>query len=171
LVFSTLHTNDAPGAVTRLVDMGIEPYLVASSLEMVLAQRLVRVICSNCREEYVPTADEEALRGEMGDLFPEKLYRGTGCRKCLNTGYRGRQGIFEAMPVTENIRSLIVEQRSSGDIRRQALAEGMRSLRQDGWRLVREGRTTLQEVLRSTKDEHLLADAQGNAAPSGGGSK
>ena len=168
LVFSTLHTNDAPGAVTRLVDMGIEPYLVASSLEMVLAQRLVRVICPHCREEYAPTADDEVLRGEMGDLFPKKLYRGTGCRKCLNTGYRGRQGIFEAMPVTESIRSLIVEQRSSGDIRRQALAEGMRSLRQDGWRLVREGKTTLQEVLRSTKDEHLTAMVPGNAASNGG---
>ncbi len=103
LVFSTLHTNDAPGAITRLVDMGIEPYLVASSLEMVLAQRLVRLICPACRQPYA-APDADALRSELGGEIPDQLYHGRGCRQCQGTGYRGRTGIFELMPVTERIR-------------------------------------------------------------------
>jgi general secretion pathway protein E/type IV pilus assembly protein PilB len=156
LVFSTLHTNDAPGAMTRLVDMGVEPYLVASSLEMVLAQRLVRLICKECREA-IPAADHAAVRAQFGDQAPDVLYHGRGCRACQGTGYRGRQGIFELMPVTEQIRAMIVERASAGDIRRIAGGSGMASLREDGWRLVREGRTTLEEVLRATKDESLAA--------------
>ncbi len=152
LVFSTLHTNDAPGAATRLIDMGVEPYLVSSSLEMVLAQRLVRLICKQCKEE-TPTVDLDAMRAEYGDLVPEVVYRGKGCRNCQGTGFRGRQGIFELMPVTEEIRALIIERVSSGVLRRKATEQGMRSLREDGWRLVREGKTTIDEVVSNTMEE------------------
>ncbi|MCY2931845.1 MAG: GspE/PulE family protein [Planctomycetota bacterium] len=171
LVFSTLHTNDAPGAMTRLVDMGVEPYLVASSLEMVLAQRLVRLICKECREP-IPAADLAAIRAQWGEQTGDVLYHGRGCRACQGTGYRGRQGIFEIMPVTERIRAMIVERASAGEIRREAARFGMVSLREDGWRLVREGRTTLEEVLRATKDESLAvayaaaANGNGNGAQS-----
>ena len=154
LVFSTLHTNDAPGATTRLVDMGVEPYLVASSLEMVAAQRLVRLICKKCRIE-MPKADRNRLADEFGSEIPEVLYRGAGCRNCQGTGYRGRQGVFEMMPITDEIRALILEHASSRDIRKVALQQGMTSLREDGWRLVREGRTTAEEVVRMTKDEEV----------------
>ena len=152
LVFSTLHTNDAPGAATRLIDMGVEPYLVSSSLEMVLAQRLVRLICKHCKEE-TPTADLDALRVEFGNLVPEVVYRGKGCRNCQGTGFRGRQGIFELMPVTEEVRALIIERVSSGVLRKKAIAQGMHSLREDGWRLVREGKTTIDEVVSNTMEE------------------
>jgi len=151
LVFSTLHTNDAPGALTRLVDMGIEPYLVASSLEMVIAQRLVRLICQNCRQEQA-IPQSEVMR-ELGDQLPDKLYHGAGCHQCQGTGDHGRRGIFELMPVSDNIRSMILDRASGRDIRHEAALCGMRSLREDGLRMVREGLTTLEEVLRATKDE------------------
>jgi general secretion pathway protein E/type IV pilus assembly protein PilB len=154
LVFSTLHTNDAPGAATRLIDMGVEPYLVASSVEVVLAQRLVRLICDECRTP-LPEAEARPLRREFGDVLPETLFHGTGCRACGGTGYRGRQGVFEVMPVTDALRQLILTRAPAPEIRRQADSEGMRSLRDDGWRLVREGRTTVEELLRNTKDETL----------------
>ena len=154
LVFSTLHTNDAPSAATRLIDMGVEPYLIASSLEVVLAQRLVRVICPKCRED-VPGAEVERVRGEFGGLVPEVLYRGKGCRHCVGTGYRGRTGIFELMVVSDEVRELILNRAPAGKIRRVATAEGMMSLRQDGWRLIREGKTTVEEVVRATKEEHV----------------
>ena len=171
LVFSTLHTNDAPGATARLIDMGVEPYLVASSLELVMAQRLVRLICTQCKTE-VPAPDMEAFRGEFGSEMPETLWRGRGCRHCQGTGYRGRQGVFELMPVTEEVRSMTLERASTGMIRKVAVQQGMRSLRLDGWRLVREGRTTVEEVLRVTKDEHvnvsLEAPSEGAAAAENG---
>lgn len=154
LVFSTLHTNDAPGALTRLVDMGIEPYLVASSLEAVVAQRLVRLICRDCKEEYSPK-DIKALRAEFGDHLPDLLYRGRGCRKCQGTGYFGRTGIFELMMVTENIRSLILEGSSAHKIRNLAMQHGMKSLRDDGYRYLLQGLTTVEEILRITKDERM----------------
>ncbi|HEX7010219.1 MAG TPA: GspE/PulE family protein, partial [Phycisphaeraceae bacterium] len=154
LVFSTLHTNDAPSAITRLIDMGVEPYLVASSLELVIAQRLVRLICPDCREP-MPVEDANRLRDELGVDVPDVLYHGRGCASCQHTGYRGRQGVFEMMPVTEQVQSLVLERASSGQIRRVALEQGMRSLRTDGWRLVRQGLTTLEEVLRVTKDERV----------------
>ena len=154
LVFSTLHTNDAPGALTRLVDMGIEPYLVASSLEAVLAQRLVRLICKECREE-TSAVDVERARREYGLNPPGGLWLGRGCRQCQDTGYRGRTGVFEFMPVTEDIRTLILERASAHGIRKAAQGHGMKGLREDGWRLVLEGRTTVEEVLRVTKDERL----------------
>ncbi len=156
LVFSTLHTNDAPGAATRLVEMGIEPYLIASSVEVIVAQRLVRVICTKCKEE-LPPAEMEAARAEFGNLVPAKLYRGAGCRNCQNTGYRGRQGIFEVLAVTDEIRSLVLHRAPSHEIRKVAVRQGMRSLREDGWRIVGEGRTTIDEVMRNTKDEEAVA--------------
>ena len=154
LVFSTLHTNDAPGALTRLVDMGIEPYLVASSLEAVLAQRLVRLICPSCKEGF-PPADVNALRAELGAKVPDVLYRGQGCRQCQATGYRGRTGVFEFMLISEGVRARILESASAGQIRELTTEQGMKTLRDDGWRHVHEGRTTIEELLRVTKDERV----------------
>jgi len=159
LVFSTLHTNDAPGAATRLVDMDVEPYLVASSLEMVAAQRLVRLICKECKER-MPQEEVDKLRGEFGEEVPDVLYKGRGCRNCQGTGYRGRQGVFEMMPITDEIRALILEHASSREIRKIAVQQGMSSLREDGWRLIREGRTTPEEVLRLTKNEEAVTAAE-----------
>jgi general secretion pathway protein E/type IV pilus assembly protein PilB len=152
LVFSTLHTNDAPGAATRLVEMGIEPYLVSSSVEVIIAQRLVRVICDKCKLE-VPHEESKLIRAEFGDLVPPVLYKGAGCRNCQGTGFRGRQGIFEMMAVTDEVRALILDRAPAHEIRKVAVKDGMKSLREDGWRIVREGRTTVEEVLRNTKDE------------------
>ncbi len=152
LVFSTLHTNDAPGAATRLIDMGVEPYLVASSLEVVIAQRLVRLICKECKTE-MPEAEVRPLREEFGDLVPDVLYYGTGCRNCQGTGYRGRQGVFEIMGISDEIRSLILHRSPAHELRKVAVTQGMRSLRDDGWRLIREGKTTVHEVMQNTKDE------------------
>jgi general secretion pathway protein E len=163
LVFSTLHTNDAPSAPTRLIDMGVEPYLIASSVELVMAQRLVRVICKQCKEE-VPEAEITPMRHEFGDLVPAKLYRGRGCRACLNTGFRGRKGIFEMMALSDEIRQMVMERASSGRIRRVALEQGMVSLRNDGWRLVHEGLTTVQEVVFATKDEANIAGLAANVS-------
>ena len=155
LVFSTLHTNDAPGAATRLIDMGIEPYLVSSSVEMVMAQRLVRVICKECKEVDTES-DMRALRAEFGDEMAEVLYKGKGCRACQGTGFRGRQAVFEMMPMTEEIQELVLTRSSTGAIRRKAVEQGMKSLREDGWRLVRAGRTTIGEVVSNTKDETAM---------------
>jgi general secretion pathway protein E/type IV pilus assembly protein PilB len=152
LVFSTLHTNDAPSALTRLVDMGIEPYLVASSLEAIIAQRLVRVICPHCKE---PMTDAEAmpLRRRFGKELPPVLYKSMGCEHCQGTGYHGRLGIFEMMMVTDEVRSLILENASAPELRKVASRQGMKSLREDGFRQLLDGRTTVQEILRVTKDE------------------
>jgi type II secretion system protein E len=152
LVFSTLHTNDAPGALTRLVDMDIEPYLVASSLEAVLAQRLVRVICSGCKEPLA-AAELAPLRRRFGDELPATLYKGRGCRRCQGTGYRGRIGIFEMMVVTDELRSLVLENAAAHELRKVAERQGMRNLRDDGFRHLAAGRTTIEEVLRVTKDD------------------
>jgi len=158
LVFSTLHTNDAPGAITRLIDMGIEPYLVASTVEMIVAQRLVRRICKFCKEPAPPQEREAMLAAGAMDV-PEVLFKGKGCRNCLGTGYRGRQGVFELMPISDEIRDLTIERVSSGKIRDVANRQGMNSLRGDGWRLVAEGVTTVEEVMRLTKDEKNVAGA------------
>src|SRR6267378_3751568 len=152
LVFSTLHTNDAPGAITRLQDMGVEPYLVASVLEGVLAQRLVRRICTACRAlDTPPAADLSAL----GVVAPDntKLFRGKGCEECRGTGYRGRMGIYELFPITEDARSLMLRRSSSRDIRQHAVAAGMITLRMDGWRRACEGLTTVDEILRVTQED------------------
>ena len=154
LVFSTLHTNDAPGALTRLVDMGIEPYLVASTLEGVIAQRLVRMICPDCAEEYKPE-NPERLKAELGGFLPERFMKGKGCPKCQGMGYLGRKGIFEQMVVSHDLRHAITEGASHGTIRDLALKNGMKTLREDGLRYLKEGRTTVTELLRLTKDERF----------------
>jgi type II secretory ATPase GspE/PulE/Tfp pilus assembly ATPase PilB-like protein len=117
-----------------------------------VAQRLVRVICKHCKEQ-VPESENKLIREEFGDLVPPVLYRGAGCRNCQGTGYRGRQGIFEMMAISNQIRSMILERVPSHHLREVAVKEGMTSLRTDGWRIIREGRTTVDEVMRNTKDE------------------
>jgi len=152
LVFSTLHTNDAPGALTRLVDMGVEPYLVASSLEAVLAQRLVRVLCPHCKAPDT-SANARSFRSKMG-IGPEvPLFKAVGCRECRHTGFFGRHAIFEWMDTDETIRRLILENASTDQIRAAARAAGMRTLAEDGWRLVAQGITTVEEVLSVTTDK------------------
>lgn len=163
LVFSTLHTNDAPGALTRLVDMGVEPYLVASSLEAVLAQRLVRVLCSQCKV-VDDSMTARALKGELKIPLNIPFYRAVGCRACRQTGYHGRRGIFEWMDTTPEIRQMILKNCSSGEIREVARRAGMRTLSEDGWRLVREGITTPEEVLRVTKDQSVGEGSRDTAA-------
>lgn len=153
LVFSTLHTNDAAGAVTRLIDMGIEPFLVSSSLNAVIAQRLVRLICEGCKEPYNP--DRESLK-EIG-LSPEDLkngfiYRGKGCPQCLNTGYKGRRGIYETLIMNDSIKSLVLKTSESNIIRNKGIENGMTVLREDGAAKVLEGITTIEEILRVTQE-------------------
>ena len=152
MVFSTLHTNDAPGALTRLVDMGVEPYLVASSLEAVLAQRLVRVLCPACKalDTSVRTA---ALQARVTALQGASIHRAVGCKECRMTGYTGRQALFELMGMSSEIRSVLLRGGSSIEIKEAARRQGMRTLIDDGWRLVREGTTTPSEVLRVSKEE------------------
>ncbi len=152
LVFSTLHTNDAPSAVTRLMDMGVKPFLVASSVAGVMAQRLVRTICPECREAYEPSTKDLTILGKKKeDLQEGKLYRGKGCMTCAHTGYRGRTGIFEIMPITDRIRDLILEKAPATVVKTRAREEGMRTMREDGFLKVAMGQTTIDEVLRVTQ--------------------
>lgn len=148
LVLSTLHTNDAPGAVTRLVEMGVEPFLVASAVDCVLAQRLARRLCSNCKMEYKPSKDALIEAGFPEDDLPETLYKAGGCKKCGGTGYRGRTGVHEVMLLSEKIGDLTVKGASAEVIRDTAIAEGMRTLRQDGLEKVRRGETSIEEIMR-----------------------
>ncbi len=159
LVFSTLHTNDAPSAFTRLIDMGIEPFLVASSVEAVMAQRLVRTICPHCKEEQ--KVERNYLR-RIG--FPEeeiataRFYRGAGCEECRQLGYQGRMGIYELLILNEALRPLILNRAPASTIAQKAIEFGMRTLRTDGWNKVKAGLTTIEEVLRVTQiEEHLDA--------------
>ncbi|PYM91553.1 MAG: type II secretion system protein GspE [Candidatus Rokuibacteriota bacterium] len=152
LVFSTLHTNDAAGAITRLQDMGVEPYLVASVLEGVLAQRLVRRICTGCRAPDSPGPGDLNALGITGTAGV-RLYRGRGCDECRGTGYRGRTGIYELFPITEDARSLILRRAPTREVRRAALEAGMVTLRLDGWAKACEGVTTVEEVLRVTQED------------------
>jgi len=150
LVLSTLHTNDAPSAVTRLTDMGVEPYLIASCVEGIVAQRLVRRVCKNCRDPYKPP---ESIYKEMAALYPNiigeaEFFTGHGCPACGFTGYRGRNAINEVMIMTDSLRALVVDRRAANIIKDQAMKEGMITLRQDGWLRVVEGRTNVEEVLR-----------------------
>ncbi len=157
LVFSTLHTNDSAGAITRLQDMGIEPFLVSSSLEAVLAQRLVRTICRACQEPYAPARE---LLEEVGfpaaEMARTKFYRGRGCEDCRFTGYKGRTGIYEILLVTEALRSLIIERAPSTTIKQAACGQGMKTLRDDGWEKVKAGLTTVEEVARVTQEDEAL---------------
>jgi type II secretory ATPase GspE/PulE/Tfp pilus assembly ATPase PilB-like protein len=167
MVFSTLHTNDAPSAFTRMIDMGVEPFLVSSTVEGVMAQRLVRTICPDCKTSYVPEIDQLPMDFPLRKKAPQPaadvvhhtpelstkhpaLWRGTGCRSCRQSGYRGRTGIYELLVTNDVIRDLIVQRVNAGVIRLEALKAGMITLRQDGWRKVLNGTTTVDEVTRNT---------------------
>ncbi len=149
LVFSTLHTNDSASAVTRLRDMGIEPFLISSSVNAILAQRLIRIICTDCREEYTPEPEELSKLGvNVEEAQGRKVYRGTGCPTCHQTGYRGRRGIFELMILDKGMKSLILKTSDSNSIKQLAMDKGMTTLRQDGINKVFDGITTIEEVYR-----------------------
>jgi general secretion pathway protein E/type IV pilus assembly protein PilB len=174
LVFSTLHTNDAPSAITRLIDMGIEPFLVASTVEGVMAQRLVRTVCPDCKVAFTPHIDELPIDFPTGEAAqalltqgklpaaqasadwrrergaPPTIYKGTGCRSCRQSGYRGRTGIHELMVANDPMREMVVNRVNAGVIRQEAMKAGMTTLRQDGWRKVLQGTTTVEEVARVT---------------------
>ncbi len=150
LVFSTLHTNDAPSAVTRLLDIGVKPFLVASALRAAMAQRLVRAICEKCKESYAPSERELKMLGAMSKTIPERMYHGAGCDKCGRSGYKGRKGIFEIFKVDDTIQRLIFDHAPATLLRQRAREMGMRTLREDGMLKVASGMTSLQEVLRVT---------------------
>jgi type II secretory ATPase GspE/PulE/Tfp pilus assembly ATPase PilB-like protein len=151
LVLSTLHTNDAPGTLTRLIDMDVEPFLITSAVVAVLAQRLVRVICLDCKEPYTP--DPHILK-EMGvspeDVANITFFHGKGCSECNYTGYRGRAGIFELLTLSDPVKDLVLKRAASSEIFHQARKDGMRTLREDGWQKVIQGITTPEEILHST---------------------
>jgi type IV pilus assembly protein PilB len=151
LVLSTLHTNDAPSAIGRLIDMGVEPFLVASSVNLILAQRLVRRVCAACKQPI--TLSQEVL--DELQLSPEQMVgatfmEGAGCVECNNTGYRGRQGVYEVMPLTTGIRDLVLERASANEIKRLAIAQGMLTLRRDALQKLKRGLTSVEEVLKET---------------------
>jgi len=151
LVLSTLHTNDAPSTINRLMNMGIEPFLVASSVHLICAQRLVRRICSKCKEE-LPMQPQVLVQAGFTpeDAASVKPMKGAGCEKCNNTGYKGRVGLYEVMEITEELRELILVGASGLELRRKAIDEGMLTLRASGLRQVKEGVTTIEEVVRET---------------------
>ncbi len=149
LVFSTLHTNDAPSAITRLTDMGVRPFLVASSIQAVLAQRLVRIICPNCKEEYMPDASVLSMLGMTLDQLQGRVfYRGRGCDQCGGIGFKGRKAIFEMMMMNSSLKDMAFNRKPSNEIRKEAISSGMKTLFQDGIRKVFAGVTTIEEVLR-----------------------
>jgi general secretion pathway protein E/type IV pilus assembly protein PilB len=150
LVFSTLHTNDAPSAVTRLLDIGVKPFLVASALRAAMAQRLVRAICEECKEACSPTEKELKLLGAMSKTIPDQIFRGAGCERCGRAGYKGRKGIFEIFKVDDTIQRLIFDHAPATVLRQRAREMGMRTLREDGMLKVANGMTSLSEVLRVT---------------------
>ncbi len=161
LVFSTLHTNDAPGAITRLIDMNVEPYLVASTVEGIIAQRLARRVCKVCCEMYSPEMHELAgLMNNGNDSnipipYDLKIPRAVGCKECRGRGYKGRIGIFEVLFMSDEIRSMALKQASTSEIRRLAVQMGMKGLREDGWRKVAAGLTTVDEVIRLTQEDEF----------------
>jgi general secretion pathway protein E len=149
LVFSTLHTNDSAGAITRLRDMGIEPFLIASSVNAILAQRLVRIICPHCKEAYQPTPEMLGRIGlDAASCLGKALFRGKGCPKCLGTGYKGRCGIFELLLMTPEMKTLILQTADANEIKKRAVANGMITLTGDGAMKVLQGITTIEEVYR-----------------------
>jgi type II secretory ATPase GspE/PulE/Tfp pilus assembly ATPase PilB-like protein len=153
LVLSTLHTNDAPSAVTRLIDMGVEPFLINSSVDAVLAQRLVRTICTRCRESYAPTDEDFYDLGvSREDVEGVSFYHGVGCEDCGFSGYKGRLGIFEVFVVSDAVREMILARAPSSVIFQQAREEGMLTLREDGWKKIVMGLTTIEEVIRETQE-------------------
>ncbi|MCK5565029.1 MAG: Flp pilus assembly complex ATPase component TadA, partial [Planctomycetes bacterium] len=155
LVFSTLHTNDSAGAVSRLLDFGVEPYLVSSSLLAIMAQRLLRRICTECKQPYEPSAHELREIG-LASVDPDATFNiGAGCDKCFNTGYKGRVGIYELMILNEEIRELIYAKESAGTIKKKAIEMGLQTLRMDGARKAALGITTIAEVLRVTQADSV----------------
>ncbi|MBN2209882.1 MAG: Flp pilus assembly complex ATPase component TadA [Sedimentisphaerales bacterium] len=160
LVFSTLHTNDAPSAITRLIDMGVKPFLVASSIQAIMAQRLVRVICKECKTE-VDKIDPKFIRllnFKPGDLAGKKIYRGAGCKRCQNSGYHGRLGIFEMMLMNSEIRELAFQRAPTNEVRKAAIASGMRTLLEDGKLKILQGITTIEEVARHAQASTTMLD-------------
>ncbi len=153
LVFSTLHTNDAAGAVTRLVDLGVEPYLISSSVNAVIAQRLVRLLCNECKEEFtIEPSQVQAMNGWGEEYIGKKVYKPKGCPKCFNTGYSGREAIFEIMEMNDQLKSLVLSTSDANQIKAAALKNGMNTLRQDGMAKVLKGLTSIGEVLRVTQE-------------------
>jgi type IV pilus assembly protein PilB len=151
LVVTTLHTNDAPGAVTRLIDMGVEPFLISASLEGVLGQRLIRKICTNCRTAYEPS---ESILAQLGlsphEIGDKNFYYGKGCDVCNNTGYKGRKGIYELLKLSDPLREMINQRAPSVVLKQKAIELGMTTLREDGMRSIYDGETTIEEVLKYT---------------------
>jgi type IV pilus assembly protein PilB len=151
LVLSTLHTNDAPSSINRLMNMGIEPFLVASSVHLIVAQRLVRRICNNCKEPLeIPAQALENIGFGKDEIKTLKLFKGKGCERCTGTGYRGRLGLFEVMPIDEELRELVLSGASAAELRDKAQENGMISLRLSGLQKIRDGSTTIEEVMRET---------------------
>jgi type IV pilus assembly protein PilB len=151
LVLSTLHTNDAPSAIGRLVDMGIEPFLVASSVQLVLAQRLVRRVCNACKRPI--ELNDEILRElqlDKGEAKKATFFEGAGCVECSNTGYRGRQGVYEVLPLTPQLRDLVLDRASAGELKKLAIEQGMLTLRRDALEKLKRGLTSVEEVLKET---------------------
>lgn len=164
LVFSTLHTNDAVGGITRLLDMGVEQFLLASTVRGFLAQRLVRTICPDCKAMAgYPVDYLQQIDGPIDGDF--KFYRGVGCESCRHTGYRGRTAIYEICIVTEGLRRLIIQKASGSELKQQAIQDGMVTLRQDGWRRVAQGITTIEEVVRVTQTDEVMAETTQESAP------
>jgi general secretion pathway protein E len=158
LVFSTLHTNDSASAITRLVDMGIEPFLVASSLVAVIAQRLIRILCRSCKELYTPLDDElSRINLDRSKVPNGKLYRAQGCSDCLGTGYSGRLGIFEILIINDEIRALTLSTADSTTIKKKSIESGMTTLRLDGAEKILKGQTSIDEVMRVTEEDERLA--------------
>ena len=165
LVFSTLHTNDAVGGITRLLDMDVEPFLLSSVVKSFIAQRLVRTICPECAEKVEYPGE---YLGEIGFPLKElgtKFMRGKGCDHCRQTGYQGRAAIYEICLVTEPLRKMIMQKRDGGELKQCAIAEGMETLRQDGWRRVAQGSTTIEEVVRVTQTDEVMAETSAEAEP------
>jgi type II secretory ATPase GspE/PulE/Tfp pilus assembly ATPase PilB-like protein len=160
LVFSTIHTNDSASTVTRLLDMGIEPFLVSSSVEGIVAQRLIRGLCTTCRRPV--ELDRTVLKDHgfpIEKLTPENpIYEAVGCDECRGSGYRGRSGIFEILPINDEIRPLIVAHATASSIKQASLEMGMKTLRQDGWEKVLQGITTVDEILRVTEEAETEID-------------
>jgi type IV pilus assembly protein PilB len=151
IVFSTLHTNDAPSAITRLRDMGLEPYLITATIEGIMAQRLVRKICEDCRTEFEPSAEmlmELGLKAE--DVRGKKFFYGRGCDRCNNTGHKGRTGLYELVLINDDLRDMISAGASTDDLRAACLRHGMMGLRESGLRAIYDGVTTIEEVVRET---------------------
>jgi len=153
LVFSTVHANDAPGTITRLLDIGIAPFLVGSCLNLVMAQRLVRRICEKCKEEYTPTKEELFLVGLKPENVSGPLCKGKGCAECRNTGYKGRLAIFEMIPMARELRKLVFDNANEDEIRQAALNNEMTTLREAGIARVIDGTTSVEEILRSTVED------------------